>query len=134
MSLAIRQGLFNALNGSSAIKAKVEERIYHQQAPEGAAFPYVIFAKSSGVKIRVLKSGSQLKRDVWLVKAVDRTSSSKLADEIADVLDALLDEGTFTVSGKTVIDLYHVGDVEYVENDGDKSYRHSGATYGVVVA
>ncbi len=133
MSLAVRTGLFNALSASSALKAIVGERIYHQQAPEGARFPYVIFAKSAGTKTRALKVGAQIKRDVWLVKVIDRSTSSKVAEEAADAIDALLDEGAFTVSGKTVIDVHHVGDIEYVENDGDQEYRHTGGRYGVVV-
>lgn len=134
MSLPVRKGLYQALVGSTAVKALVNERIYHEQAPESAVFPYLIFSKQAGTKIRVLKTGKQIKQDVWLVKAVDRNTSSNRADEIAEAVDTLLDESTFTVTGKTVIDLHHRGDVEYVENDGDQQYRHSGANYGVVLS
>jgi hypothetical protein len=134
MSLAVRQGLFNALTGSSGLKALVGERIYHEQAPEGAAFPYVIFSQvPSGAKIRSLKKGAAIKRDIWLVKGVDRGSSANKADEIADAIDALLDEGTFTVSGHTMLDVSFYSDVSYPEPDGDQLYRHKGGNYLVVV-
>lgn len=133
MSLPVRKGLFDALAGSSSLKAIVGERIYHEQAPEAAAFPYVIFSKSAGTKTRTLKTGGTVKQDVWLVKAIDRGTSSSKAEEAAETIDALLDEGTFTVSAKTVIDLHHIGDVEYVENSGDQQFRHAGATYAVVL-
>lgn len=135
MSLAVRRGLFNALSGASSIKALVGDRIYYDQAPAGAQYPYVIFSKvPSGAKIRTLKPGASIRRDIWLVKGVDRNSSADVVDEIADAIDALLDESTFTVSGKTVLDIHLYGDVSFPEPDGDQLYRHAGGNYVVVLA
>jgi hypothetical protein len=134
VNLAVRKGLFNALTGSSSLKALVGDRIYFEQAPGGAALPYVIFSKvPSGAKIRSLKKGATIKRDIWLVKGVDRNSSANVADEIADAIDALLDEETFVVSGHTVLDVHLYSDVSYPEPDGDQLYRHSGGNYACVL-
>jgi hypothetical protein len=130
---AVRSGLYSKLVNTGAITALVGQRVYHSQAPEGAPFPYVIFSKSSGVKTRAFQKPEAYKWETWLVKGVDRGTSSNLADEIASAIDATLDGGTLTVSGKTVADLHHVGDVEYVENSGDQQYRHAGASYRVVL-
>lgn len=64
-----------------------------------------------------------------MVKAVDRNTTSNLAEGIAEAIDAALDGGTLTVSGKTVVDLCHVGDVDYLEVSGDQQFRHSGGRY-----
>jgi Protein of unknown function (DUF3168) len=134
MSLSVRTTLFNALSGSSDLSAIVSDRIYHEQAEDGAAFPYVIFNKASGVKQRTLKKGAQVRQEVWLVKVVARDESTKQAEEGAEAVDALLDESTFAVTDRTMIDLHHVGDVDYPENDGDQQYRHVGARYAVVLS
>lgn len=133
MSLAVRKGLFAKLSETTGITSRVSTRIYHEQAPQGSAFPYVIFSKSAGVKDRAFSAPEAFKRDTWLVKAVDRSTSSNLADEIAKAIDEALDGQTLTVEGKTVADLNHVGDVEYPETEGDQQYRHSGANYRVVL-
>lgn len=141
MSVAVRNGLYAKLAGTSAVTAKLaspvsgyEKAIYHEQAPEGAGFPYIIFSKSAGTKTRAMRTPEAFKREVWMVKAVDRSTSSKLAEEIATAVDAALDGGTLTVTGKTIADLHHVGDVDYLEpGTGDQQYRHSGASYRVVL-
>ena len=130
---ATRTGLYNKLVNDSGLNTLVSQRVYHAEAPEGARFPYVIFSKSSGVKTRAFQENEAYKWETWLVKGVDRSTSSNLADEVASAIDAALDGGTLTVSGKTVADLHHVGDVEYVEDSGDQQYRHAGASYRVVL-
>lgn len=133
MSIPVRKGIYSKLSAASAVTNLVGERIYHEQAPEGATFPYIIFSKASGVKVRAFQTPEAFKRDVWLIKAVDRASSSTKADEVASAIDTTLDGSSITVEGKLNVDLYHVGDVEYVENDGDQQYRHCGANYGFVL-
>lgn len=134
MSLNLRKGLYSKLVSDSAIKALVGERIYYQQAPTGADFPYVIFDKTTGTKIRALQAKATIKTEVWMVKGVDRSTSSNVVDELADAIDALLDEGTITVSERTVLDLHLVGDFAYPENSGDQQYRHAGGNYAVVLS
>jgi len=133
VSLNLRKALYSKLTKTSAITSLVSERVYHEQAPPTATFPYIIFAKSAGVKTRAFQKPEAFKRETWMVKAVDRNTTSNLAEEVAEAIDAALDGGTLTVSGKTVADLHHVGDVDYLEPDGDQQYRHCGARYRVVL-
>lgn len=133
-------GINSLLKGTSAITSKLgtpvtgfEKAIYEDQAPSGAAFPYIIFSHVTGTKARAMQTPEAFKRETWLVKAVDRSTSSNLADEVASAIDAVLDGGTLTVSGKTVADLHHVGDVKYTEPSGDQQYKHSGGNYRAVL-
>lgn len=128
MSLASRQGLYSKLTGTSAITALVSTRIYHGQAPPDATFPYIIFHKQAGVPTYALRSEA-FKAETWMVKAVDRNSTSNTSEAIAEAVDAALNEATITVSGKTVADLIRTGDVDYLENSGDQTYRHNGGLY-----
>lgn len=135
MSLNVRKALYSKLIGTEAVTKLLSSStaVYHEQAPATAAFPYVIFAKSAGMKRRAFSAPEAFKRETWLIKAVDRNTTSNLAEGISEAIDATLDGGSLTVSGKTVADLYHVGDVDYLEDSGDQEYRHNGANYGVVL-
>ena len=128
----VRQALYTKLSGTSAITSKVGSRIYHAQAPADAAYPYIIFNRQSGTKMRAFQEPEAFKREVWLVKAVDRNTTSNAAEDVALAVDAALDGGTLTVSGKTLADLHHISDVDYLEPSGDQQFRHHCANYAVV--
>lgn len=135
MSL-VRNALFAKLAATSAVTSKLapaatdyDKAIYHEQAPAGAQFPYVIFSKAAGTKTRAMGAPEAFKREAWMVKAVDRGTTSKLAEEIAQAIDAALDGGSVSISGKTTADLCHAGDIDYSESRGDQQYRHAGANY-----
>jgi hypothetical protein len=130
----IREALYVKLTGSGAITSQLSsaDAIYHGQAPTGAKYPYVIFHKQAGTKTHAFGS-TAFKKEVWLVKAVDRNTTSNLAEAISEACDAVLDGGSLNVLGKALADLRHVGDVDYLENSGDQQFRHHGAQYRVTV-
>jgi len=133
VSLAVRQALYTKLTATSGVNTPTAGRIYHEQAPPDADYPLVIFSKSAGTKTRAFQTPNAFNREVWMVKAVDRSTTSNTVDAIAGAIDTALDGGTMTVIGKTLADLTHVGDVEYLEAVGDQSYRHHGASFAVVL-
>lgn len=132
---AIRQGLYEKLNvalvttylpdGSAGIR--------HAVAPASTRFPYVIFNKQSGIPAQNF-GGNAYDNHVWLVKAVANDTSSSTAEDIAKAIDDLLDFGSITVSGGTLLFLARDSDVDFVETDGDQTYRHHGANYRLIVA
>lgn len=140
MSIAIRQALLTKLSGTSSVTTKLATAvngysvaIYHGQAPPNAPYPYIVFGKSAGTKRRAFSEPNAFKREVWMIKAVDRNTTSNLAESISEAVDAALDGGSITVTGKTLADLSHVGDIDYLEASGDQQYRHHGAQYAVTV-
>lgn len=130
----IREALFSKLSSTPAITSQLSsaDAIYHAQGPTGAKYPYLVFHKQAGTKTHAFGS-TAFKKEVWLVKAVDRNTTSNLAEAISEACDAALDGGSLTVSGKTLADLRHVGDVDYLETSGDQQFRHHGAQYRVTV-
>ena len=137
MSLAVRQALFTKLKGTSGVTTHVggttNPRIFHEMSPPDAAYPLVIFSKMAGTKTRAFQTPNAFNREVWMVKAVDRNTTSNTAEAIAAAVDTALDGGTMTVTGKQLADMTHVGDIEYLEPDGDQQYRHVGSTYAVTL-
>jgi hypothetical protein len=132
VSFAVRQGLYAKLSGTKAITDLVGNRIYHAQAPSAASYPLIILNKQAGVPTYAMR-GEAFKRETWMVKAVDRNTTSKPAEEIAEAVDAALNEGTITVTGKILADLRRTGDVDYIEDDGDQTYRHHGGLYRITL-
>jgi hypothetical protein len=130
----IRQALYTKLATTGAITSQLSasDAIYHAQAPTGAKYPYLIFHKQAGTKTHAF-GATAFKKEVWLVRAVDRNTTSNLAEAISEACDAVLDGGSLTVTGKTLADLRHVGDVDYLEVSGDQQFRHHGATYRITV-
>ena len=134
MSNAVRLGIYQKLSGTSSVTSKLATTgsIYHGQAPNDAAYPLIIFSKIAGTKTRAFQTPNAFNRETWMVKAIDRGTSSTRAEGIIEAVDAALDNGTITVSGKRLADLTHVSDVDYLEPDGDQLYRHHGASYAVI--
>ena len=132
---AIRQGLYQALNVAAVTGSLAEgsASLRHAVAPPTGLFPFVIFNKVSGTPTRRF-GGNAFDSQIWLVKAVARDTSSSAAEDIAKAIDDLLDFGTITVSGATLLFLARESDVDYAETDGDQTYRHHGALYRVAIA
>lgn len=112
--------------------------IYFQQAPETAEFPCVIFNKSSGIPVDVFGDppATAMDNDVWLFKAVDRSTTADTAEQISDRITQLL-HGTATgtqkpsVSGGTILYLRRESDVQYAEVTDGQTFQHVGALYRV---
>jgi len=131
----IRSALYAKLSSAEIITSQLSSAgaIYHGQAPPTARYPYLLFHKQAGTKAYAFGAPA-FKREIWLVKAVDRNTTSNLAEAISGACDAMLDGGSLTVSGKTLADLRHVGDVDYLEDRGDQQFRHHGATWRIVLS
>jgi hypothetical protein len=132
---AIRQGIYEKLNTASvtSLLAEGSASIRHAVAPPSGRFPYIIFSKVSGVPVQRF-GGNAYDNHIWLVKAVARDTSSSTAEDISKAVDDLLDFGTLTISGGTLLHLARESDVDYIEVVGDQQYRHHGANYRLAVA
>lgn len=139
MSTQIRRGLYGRLAGDTTLNgllatpaAGYAKSIYHQQAPEGAQFPFVVFNKQSGIPSETMGVPSALETDVWLVKCVDRNTTADTAESVADRLKGLLNDAPLSISGSSLLYLRRQSDVEYPEVDEGVSYQHCGALYRLV--
>jgi hypothetical protein len=112
--------------------AGMAQNIFHDEAPDNAAFPFIVFSKSSGVPTEAFKDPSALETDVWLVKAVDRSTTADTAEAISERIKVLLNDATLSISGAVCLYLRRQSDVEYPELVEGNSYRHCGSLYRLV--
>ena len=140
MSFAIRRAIRGKLGADTTLTnllgtppTGVSQSIYHQSAPEGAAFPFVIFNKQAGTP-RYALLNLAMDDEVWLIKGVDQDASADTVDAVSSRLDALLTDGSISISGKTKLYFRRESDVEYGEVIDGAMYKHSGAYFRLVYA
>ncbi len=134
MSLEIRKALYQKLTTTAGVSSKLatSTSVFHGQAPPDSAYPFLIIAKQSNRRTRAFAKKTAFEAEVWMIKAVDRNSTSNRAESISEAVQAALVNGTLTVTGVTVEDIYPTGDVDYLETEGDQTYRHHGTLYRIV--
>ena len=135
MSVAIRRALYGVMAGDTTLNALLgtpptgfAKSLYYQQAPQGAGFPYVIFQHQAGTPAYAMAERAY-ENDVWLIKGVDRSTNADPVDTIASRLDALLTDGTLSISGQTQLYLRRESDVSYQETVDGVRYLHSGSLF-----
>ena len=136
MSQAIRQALYTKLTGESSITSKLatSSSVFHGHAPPDSPYPFIIINKQSKGRTRAQSETVAFEDETWLIKAVDRSSSSTVAEAISEAVESTLTNGTLTVTGRTLHDLFPTGDVDYIENQGDQQFRHHGALYKITTS
>jgi uncharacterized protein DUF3168 len=139
VSTPVRRALYGRLAGDTTLNgllaapaAGYSKAIYHDQAPAGAGFPFVVFGKQSGVPTEAMGDPSALENDVWLVKAVDRSTSADTAEAIQARVASTLNDASLSISGATHLYLRRQSDVEYPEVTDGVTYRHAGSLYRLV--
>lgn len=141
MSTATRRALYGKLSGDTTLNnllgapaSGYAKSIYHQQAPETAHFPFVVFSKSSGVPTDTFHVPGVMQNDVWMVKAVDHATSADTAEAAAARITTLLNDATLSISGGTLLYLRRESDVDYSEVTDGERYAHVGSLYRLVSA
>ena len=104
--------------------------VYQNLAAQGDDAPYVIFQKQAGTPDYTF-TGKAFDNDLYMVKAVTQGHSPALAGTIADRIDAVLTDGSLTISGGTHYYLRREADIDYTETGDGVTYHHIGASYRV---
>lgn len=141
MSTAVRRAIYGKLSADGTLTALLgtpasgyAQAIYFQQAPAGADYPFVVFSKQSGVPTEAFGAPSVMETDVWMVKAIDRSSSADGAEAIHARLATLLNDAALSISGASTLYLRRQSDVEYPEVTDGNLYRHAGSLFRLVYA
>lgn len=139
MSTAVRRGIYGKLAGDTTLNnllaapaSGYSKAIYHNVAPAGAGFPYVLFSKQSGVPTETLAAPTAFQTDVWLVKAVDQDTTANDAEAAASRVTVLLNDAALSISGASLMYLRRQSDVEYEEVTDGVRYQHVGSLYRLV--
>lgn len=129
---ALRTAIFEALDGDVPLEDLVEDRIFHQVAPQGSGYPFVVFAKQSGVPEHTFR-GPAVRSDLWMVKAVDRGPSATVAEEVDSALETVLADAELSVAGAELLYLRRETDLDYAEVLDGETFHHCGGVYRVMV-
>lgn len=138
MSTPIRRALYGKLAGDSTLNSLLgpppiaegwSKSIYHDQAPPKATYPFVILSKQAGTPTYAMVATPALETNVWLIKAVDKSTAADVAEAAAARLNVLLNDGVLTISGATQLYLRRESDVEYPEVEDGETYHHVGGLF-----
>jgi hypothetical protein len=139
MSTPVRRAIYGKMSGDTTLNNLLAtpptgytKSIYHQEAPDGAAYPFVIFNKQVGAPTEAFQKPSAFENDTWLIKGIDRSPSADTAEAIQARLIALLNDGTLSISGGTLLYLRRQSDVEYPEVTDGEQFKHAGALFRLV--
>jgi hypothetical protein len=139
VATAIRRALYGKLAADTTLNnllgtpaSGYSKAIYHQQAPAGATYPFVVFNKQAGTPTEAFNDPSAYDTDIWLVKAVDRDTSADDAEAIADRVQVLLNDATLSISGGELMYLRRQSDVQFSEVTQGVTYQHAGSLYRLV--
>jgi hypothetical protein len=132
---ATRQALYQKLNVASVttLLPNGSAGLVNEHAPEDVSYPVCVFWKSSGVAVNVF--GKEAFRDqLWGVKGVCRGNSASPAEAIDKAVYDILNFGSLTITGGTLLSMIRESDISYPETDGDQTYKHRGGLYRLRVA
>lgn len=139
MSTAVRRAIYGKLAGDTTLTnmlgtpaAGFSKSIYHGLAPDSAGYPLIVFQKQAGTPTEAFSDPSAYETDVWLVKAIDRSTSADTAEAIADRVKVLLNDAALSISGSTLMYLRRQSDVEYPELTDGVRFAHAGSLYRLV--
>lgn len=129
----IRRSLYDRLSGDETLTGLLAtaDSIYHQRIPQSATLPAIVFHKQSGTPTWQF-AAAHIQSDLWLVKAVDLSSSAGRAEDIAARINTVLTDAPLAITDHERLAVYRDSDVDYPETDGADVYRHVGALYRVV--
>lgn len=125
---ALKQALFGTLTAGTTVTGLLSgaASVYDRVAPEGAAFPFVVFNQQAS-DVENLDAND---RESYYVQVQGVTTTGfKDSWTIALAADALLHDRTLIVSGYTVIWQKRTARVEYAEVTGEGNYYHAGGIY-----
>ena len=124
----LEAAIYTKLNVASVKSGAGATGVYNRIAPQGAALPYVIFQWQGGGD-----ENDHPKRSRNLVYTVKALAATVTAAETIDAAcDALLHDGSLTISGYSLFWLRREGDVAYGEvNDAGVTVFHSGGMYRI---
>ena len=133
--LAAKQFITAKLTADTALGSAVSTRIYDSVAPQGAAWPFVVFQNQSGGGNDVAAMGALriMTDSLFLVKGIEKSSSFMgNLKTIATRIDAALHGTSGTATDGTVIACVRERAFEMIETTDGVQYRHLGGIYRIL--
>jgi len=152
MSREVRRALYGKLAGDTILNgggtvvsmlggtvAGYGKSIYHDSAPSAAQFPFIVMNKQVGTPTYAFGdlqatagTAAVFDSDIWMIKAVDNLATADRAEQISARVQALLNDGSLSISGARQLYLRRESDLEYEEVVDGVTYHHVGSLYRLI--
>jgi hypothetical protein len=128
--------IYTALTTDNEILPVVGERVYHAQAPEGATFPFVIFAMLSEVDVQGVGTARIQALTLFQIKLVTQGAPDESARAAVDRIDAVIGQAVRQVQGGHTISARREGAISYVEPQPASGalFHHNGGLYRLYIS
>lgn len=140
----VDQFLWQALTGNAALLALLAPQpapspvgIFEGLAPQGAAFPLVLFAMLSSPDVNCIGNDSRMmSKPLYLVRAITSGPSDVPAERIAKQIDISLlgARGNIPAENVGCLGTYREEMIRYTEIDNGVIFRHCGGRYRMMVS
>jgi hypothetical protein len=134
-SARARAWIYTTLANDATLQARIGQRVYHGVAPAGTPFPYVVFQMLSGGNDLMVLGGARVWADpLYLIKAVDKGSSTGNIEPVADRIDALLHAKSGTVTNGVIWSAIRERPHEQPELTDGVMYQNLGGEYRLLAS
>lgn len=134
-TIAAARWLYNLLSADLTLQAFVASRIYAYRAPEGSAFPCVVFQlQSAQADTRVIGDQRLASRFTMAIKAIGQGADFVAIQPIADRVDRLLEAASGSNVDGVIVACIRDRPLEMLEaSDPGIDYVHLGGLYNLTV-
>ena len=103
--LNLSKAIWGELSGS-LLSAHIANRIYKGQAPEGSAYPYIVYSITSNSPEKTFAATEEFEDTIIQFSLFSAASGSTEIENMYADLITLYDESTFSVDGSTLVWMY----------------------------
>ena len=121
--------IYDTLAADVTLAGLVGTRIYDGVAPQGAAFPFLVFSHLGGSDTLGVGTFRALNSGLFQVKAVTESQSYVSATAIADRADEVLQGAAGSKNGATIASCQREQPLMQLEQNAGIEYRHVGGLY-----
>lgn len=127
--------IYDKLAAASDVTAAVSTRIYRNQAPEGAALPYVLFNFQAGSDVRGNCTRRLMTLPLFQIKVICKGAPTSAINTAVNKIDSLFQEAVTETSESYVFSSRREFPIEYIEpwRDSGGFFTHYGGAYRLVI-
>ena len=133
-SQAIDTALIAKLAGDATLTGLAPGGVFREVAPQGVDEPFIIVQQMTHEDQYLLRRQAAFESVLYLVKVVQQSMSASGVQAAADRIQALLQNGSLTITGYTLTLLQREERIATVEIDEDRDlrYQHRGGLYRLI--
>ena len=128
----VEQGLYSLLSNDATLSGYAPGGVWRNLAPFGVAGVVVTFGQQSSVDTYTFSQRAMVDM-LYQVKAIAPGESAATAWDAGDRIDALLTDGSLTISSGSVLRVRRQSSISLTETDGGEMFQHVGGIYAITV-